>query len=156
MKHHIVKGMYAGFIATIALSVIMVIKALMGMLPKMNAIKMLAGMAHGYLGLPMTPAIGWVLHFLIGSVIWGLFFALLYHRLPGRAAAVKGIAFGTFAWFLMMVIVMPMTGAGLFGLHIGIGAPVATLVLHWIYGAVLGAVYSKLVAGSLFISHTHA
>jgi len=155
MKQHLVKGMFAGFIATIALSVVMVLKTIMGMLPNMNAIKMLAGMAHGYLGLPMMPAIGWLFHFLIGSVIWGLLFALLYDRLPGRTATAKGIVFGTLAWVLLMLIVMPMAGAGLFGLHIGIGAPVATLVLHWIYGAVLGSVYSKILAAGPQTSLSH-
>lgn len=43
----------------------------------------------------------------------------------------------------MMVMLMPMAGAGAFGLHLGLMAPVATLILHWIYGAVLGAVYGS-------------
>lgn len=42
---------------------------------------------------------------------------------------------------LLMIIVMPMAGAGLFGLQLGLMAPIATLMLHWIYGAVLGGVY---------------
>lgn len=156
MKFHIIKGMYAGFIATVVLSVVMVLKTIMGMLSNMNAIKMLASIGHGYLGLPMTPTIGWILHILIGTVLWGIVFAMLYHRLPGRNGIVKGIAFATLAWVLMMVIVMPMAGAGLFGLHIGIGAPIATLVLHWIYGAVLGVAFSKLIASNILAAHSHA
>jgi len=57
--------------------------------------------------------------------------------------------FGTAAWLLMMIIVMPMAGAGLFGLGIGIGAPIATLVLHWVYGAVLGLTFSSLAGHSV-------
>jgi hypothetical protein len=45
------------------------------------------------------------------------------------------------AWLGMMIIVMPMAGAGLFGMNLGIMAPVMTLVLHVVFGAVLGAVY---------------
>jgi hypothetical protein len=41
----------------------------------------------------------------------------------------------------MMIVMMPMAGAGLFGLKIGVMAPAATLVLHWIYGAVLGGLF---------------
>lgn len=156
MKNHIRKGIYAGFVATIALSVLMVLKSLLHMLPKMNAIKMLAGMAHTYLGAPMSPIIGWVLHFAIGGLLWGIAFAWLYRRLPGHAAAIKGILFGTLAWLVMMFMVMPLAGAGLFGLHIGLGAPVATLVLHWVYGAVLGAVYARLISSGLVTSPTHA
>lgn len=40
---------------------------------------------------------------------------------------------------------MPMAGAGIFGLNLGMMAPVMTLVLHLIYGAVLGAVYAALL-----------
>ncbi len=36
-----------------------------------------------------------------------------------------------------------MAGAGAFGLKMGMMAPVATLMLHWIYGAVLGAIYGS-------------
>lgn len=126
------------------------------MLPQMNANKLLAGMTHGYLGIPMTPLAGWVIHVLIGSVLWGILFALLFYRLPGHVASVKGLLFGTIAWLLMMILVMPMAGAGFFGVHLGPGAPIATLVLHWVYGAVLGVVYGKLSASHLITMHTHA
>jgi hypothetical protein len=45
----------------------------------------------------------------------------------------------------MMVVVIPMAGAGLFsmnlGANLGIMAPIMTFVLHLVFGAVLGAVY---------------
>lgn len=44
----------------------------------------------------------------------------------------------------MMVVVMPMAGAGLFGMKLGMAAPVMTLVLHMIFGGVLGGVYAAL------------
>jgi len=56
----------------------------------------------------------------------------------------------------MMIMVMPIAGAGLFGIHLGMGAPIATLVLHWVFGAVLGAVYGKLTTPHLVATHTHA
>lgn len=146
MQVNVPKGILAGFIATIALSVLMVLKAAMGMMPQMNAIKMLTGMAHGMMGMPASPVVGWIIHFIIGSIIWGILFAVLIERIPGQSSTAKGLVFGTAAWVLMMVIVMPMAGAGLFGLKLGIGAPIATLILHWVYGAVLGVVYGGLVA----------
>jgi len=54
------------------------------------------------------------------------------------------MVFGVLAWGLMMVMVMPMAGAGFFGLSLGMMAPVMTLMLHLVYGAVLGSVYGKL------------
>jgi hypothetical protein len=41
----------------------------------------------------------------------------------------------------MMIVMMPMAGAGFFGQVLGIAAPVMTLMLHLVFGAVLGAVY---------------
>ncbi len=45
----------------------------------------------------------------------------------------------------MMVLIMPMADAGMFGLELGIMAPIMTLMLHMIFGAVMGAVYQKLL-----------
>jgi len=143
--NHYTSGLIAGLMATIVLSVLMLIKTAMGMLPELSAIAMLAGLANQYAGLPGTPLVGWVLHFLIGTLLWGLLFAWLGTRIPGPSHIVRGIVFSVGAWVLMMIILMPLAGAGLFGLQMGIAAPVATLVLHIIFGAVLGAVYGALV-----------
>lgn len=84
---------------------------------------------------------GWIGHFMIGTIAWGGGFALLCGVIPGPGAVTKGILFGIAAWLGMMVMVMPMAGAGLFGMGFGIMAPMMTLVLHILFGAVLGAVY---------------
>ena len=156
MKTRIGKGIIAGFAATVVLSALMVMKGMMGMMPDLNAIRMLAARPHHAMATPATPLVGWLLHFMIGTLVWGLLFALLFAYLPGRSAAIKGVVFGTGAWLMMMVAVMPMAGAGLFGLHLGMGAPIATLMLHWVYGAVLGAVYGKLVGIQVPTTHAHA
>ncbi len=134
---NIPKAIFAGFIATLVLSVLMIFKAMMGLMPDLNVIKMLAHMMHA------APVMGWVAHFVVGAIIWGIAFALLFNKLPSQAPWLKGIIFAIGAWVLMMIVVMPMAGAGLFGLHLGIMAPVMTLVLHIIFGAVLGGVYGR-------------
>jgi uncharacterized membrane protein YagU involved in acid resistance len=68
----------------------------------------------------------------------------LYKSLPGKSPLVKGLVFSVCAWLLMMVIAMPMSGAGLFGMNLGMMAPVMTLMLHLIWGAVLGGSYGAL------------
>lgn len=144
MNNRYARSIVAGFVATVVLSVLMLIKGAMGMLPKMNVIHMLAGMAHAHMGVAASPAIGWIAHFLIGSVLWGIGFALLFTVLPGRSALAKGLSFSVLAWILMMLIPLPMAGAGLLGLKLGPMVPVATLVLHLIWGAVLGWTYARL------------
>lgn len=138
------RGIIAGFVATMVLSILMLIKSMMGLMPELNLIAMLTGMAHQSMGLPATPVVGWIIHFMIGTLLWGIVFALVYEPLPGNSPVAKGLVFSMFAWLLMMIIVMPMAGAGLFGMHLGLMAPVMTLVLHLIWGAVLGAVYGAL------------
>jgi len=41
---------------------------------------------------------------------------------------------------------MPMAGVGLFGMTMGLMAPMMTLVLHVIFGAVLGVTYHMRAA----------
>lgn len=130
-------GFLAGFAATVVLSIFMMMKDMMGMMPEMNVIAMLTKMSGA-----STPAMGWLMHFMIGTVVWGGLFALLQDRIPGSNTVIRGILFGIGAWVLMMVMVMPMAGAGLFGMNFGMAAPVMTLMLHMIFGATLGAVYS--------------
>ena len=132
------KGIVAGFAATLVLSMIMVAKGMMGLMPELNVIAMLSSMMN------TAPAIGWVIHFMIGMLAWGIGFAMFFNVLPGNSNLTKGISFGIAAWVLMMVMIMPMAGAGLFGLNMGMMAPAMTLMLHAIYGAVLGLVFGKL------------
>lgn len=137
------RSVIAGFVATIALSVLMVAKAALGMLPGLDVIHMLGNMAHNMIGVG-GPAVGWLMHFLIGSVLWGLLFAALIGVLPGQSVIRKALVFATGAWLLMMLIPMPMAGAGLFGLNLGPMAPVMTLILHLFWGTVLGVVFRAL------------
>ena len=141
---HLKNGFIAGFAATLALSAIMVMKTSMGLMPDLNPIQMLEQMMHSRLGLPATPIMGWIMHFAIGTVLWGGIFSMIISFIPGKSFVAKGIIFATGAWLLMMLIPMPMSGAGLFGINIGPMAPVMTLVLHWIWGIVLGATFKKL------------
>lgn len=136
------KGMVAGFVGTVVLSALMMAKSMMGLMPQLDVIKMLAGM------MGTGPAGGWVAHFALGTVVWGGLFAWLNPNIPGESQWLKGTVFGIGAWLLMMILPMPMAGAGLFGMKLGVMAPVMTLVLHVIYGAVLGATYGALIGSS--------
>jgi uncharacterized protein DUF6789 len=132
----ILKGMVAGFVATAVLSVLMVMKTMMGVMPELDVIAMLTKMMGA-----SSPAAGWIAHFVIGTVVWGGLFAVLDPHLPGNSHWIKGVLFGIGAWLVMMVAVMPMAGAGFFGMNLGMMAPAMTLVLHVIFGGVLGGVY---------------
>jgi hypothetical protein len=131
------KGLTAGFVATLVLSAIMIAKSAAGLAPQLNAIHMLAGILGSDL------AGGWIAHFVIGTIFWGVLYALLDPSLPGPHW-LRGAIFSIGPWLLMMIAIMPVAGAGFFGMHIGPEAPVATLILHIVYGVVLGATYGAL------------
>lgn len=137
-------GLISGLAATIVLSIFMLIKGATGAIPHVNAIQMLTKLGAMYLALPLYPWIGWAMHFFVGVALWGLVFAATVNLLPGTAYWAKGLSFSVAAWLLMMVILLPLAGAGFFGALLGIGAPVATFVLHLIYGAVLGSTFGAL------------
>jgi uncharacterized membrane protein YagU involved in acid resistance len=136
-------GLIAGFIATVVLSILMIAKSSMGLMPQLNPIEDIVHVANVLTGVTLPLPLGWIGHFLLGTVVWGIIYAALQAILPG-APIVKGLVFGALAWLAMMIFFMPLAGNGLFALSLGPQATVATLVLHLVYGAVLGVVYAKV------------
>ncbi|HET7313917.1 DUF6789 family protein [Salinisphaera sp.] len=132
------KGIVAGFIATVAISVLMIVKAFSHRLSAFNTIEII----HRLLGGPLVT--GWIGHFVIGSLIWGVLFAVFYRRLPGGYAVVRGLVFGVYAWLAMMLLFLPVGGIGFFGVAIGWPVVGFTLAIHLVYGAVLGASYGSM------------
>jgi uncharacterized membrane protein YagU involved in acid resistance len=134
------KGIVAGLVATVVLSAIMLMKNSMGLMLELDPIAMLTSMAGA-----SSPAVGWIVHFVIGSIFWGVGFAIVSPYLPG-AYWLRGMIFAVGAWLMMMAVVMPMAGAGPFGLDLSMMTPVVTLVLHVVFGVVLGGSYGLLSA----------
>lgn len=136
MNSNIVRGVAAGFAATIVLTAIMVAKAVFRFMPELN----LASLLSGILGAEVW--VGWIVHFVIGTFVWGALFGILVTRTPGSTCTIRGMIFGVGAWLLMQLLILPLAGLGLFGMAYGLGAPAVTFVLHLIYGAVLGATFA--------------
>ncbi len=145
------KGLLAGLAATIVLSALMIIKAMMGLMPALDIPRMIAGV----LGSPETPLVGWVGHFVIGIVGYGIAITLVGNSATAAGNVWRGLALAVVGWLLMMIVLMPLAGAGLFGLGLGIMAPIATLILHLIFGAVLGWVYGRLIGNQYRLSGAH-
>lgn len=120
-------GLLAGLAATVVM-------------PELDLPKMIAGM----MGRPETPLLGWAIHFMIGVVGYGIAMAMLNERLPGSSSTAHGVLIGLGGWLLMMIMVMPMAGVGMFGMALGVMAPMMTLALHLVFGAVLGWTYGRL------------
>jgi hypothetical protein len=132
--HPLLKAVVSGLAATLVLSGVMTLKARVGLLPELDVIALLAAqLGHG------EPAVGWLMHYAIG-IGYGLVFAATGEHLPGGGAVGRAMVLATSGWLLMMIVLLPGAGVGFFGSALGLGvAPaVVTLVLHWIFGAVLG------------------
>jgi uncharacterized membrane protein YagU involved in acid resistance len=130
-------------VATVVLSVLMVMKGAMGLMPDVNVIHMLAAQMKS------GPAMGWIAHLMIGVVGYGIAFHILSKAGFVAGDVARGIVLAVVGWLMMMVALMPMMGQGMFGLSMpsGMMVPVATLMLHIIFGWVLGLTYQRL-AGS--------
>jgi len=125
----------SAFLATVVLTIIMIIKTRAGILPYFDVVRDMAIFTGA-----TSPAWGWFWHFVIGTFVWGIVFAFIFNWLKGHVFW-KGIEFGIIAWLLMMIIYMPVMGWGFFASHLGGSVIFASLILHLIYGAVLGLFY---------------
>jgi len=82
---------------------------------------------------------GMGMHFLIGTVALPVFYlTTLNRRLPG-GPALRGLLWGIALWTFSQMVVIPMTGGGMFSTELG-GLAVAgdSLIGHLAYGLVLG------------------
>jgi Protein of unknown function (DUF2938). len=136
----ILKGIAAGAIATAVLSALMLAHSSSGLLPALDPLELLMSA----FGIGDQRPLGWIVHFVIGALLWGALFAWVEPRLPGDAHARRGTLFGVLVWLVMMLVIMPLAGAGVFALRIGVPASLVTLLLHVVYGFVLGWTYGKL------------
>lgn len=133
------KGVIAGFIATIVLSALMLIFNSVGILKELDIIEHIDKLGS----IQRTAA--WVDHFIVGTLLWGPIFAgFVATTKETRPLWQKGLLFGVITWFLMMIIFMPVIGAGLFGTKLGLIEPVGMFGMNMVYGLVLGVVYDIL------------
>ena len=71
LLHDLGKGAFAGFVATIPVAIIAVVKQMMGLIPQLDIVGILTGLS----GVPWNGT-GWVLLFVIGAIL-GMGFASL-------------------------------------------------------------------------------
>lgn len=102
----------------------------------MGMISMIAGMVGS-----TSAVVGWLVHLVI-SAIFGVVYGLVAKEAWG---VVQGLIYGAILWVFGPLIVMPaMMGMPLFMVNQG---SLASLMGHLIYGAVLGWVFARQVAG---------
>lgn len=150
-QHRLRAGFGYGIVATIAMSVLMLLALGSGNSPMPQPVpKAVVAQFFGS-GLPkpvlMALAVG--LHLGYGGV-----FGVVLARIACPVTIGRGLALGVGLWVLMQVAFLPFLGWGLFGMAITPKIAVATLVLHLVYGGVLGWVLDRDTASPTEASTT--
>ena len=120
-------GIVAGFIATLVLSAlhepVTLLTAAVGV---------------------RAPVTGLLFHFFVGTLLWGSAFGFLHDYLFGPSW-LRGVIFASGAALVVMLAIAPLTGSGFLCLKLGAFAPMVVALFHLAHGAILGAVYGKLI-----------
>jgi hypothetical protein len=141
MMSRVKQGIAAGFIATVAVSIHEAVNLLFAKVfdPFPEVVARMFG-----LGSNLTA--GWAIHFVIGSLIMGPLFAVIYGRLPTNTPETKGILFAVAAWVAMMLIITMMGDPRTFTGSAGFGTFGWMLITHMVFGGVMGNVFARLLA----------
>ena len=132
-------GFKAGLWATGGMTIIMLIGTLTGVAPMPKPIPIaLARLVIGPVAFPVLVVSGLIAHFVYGGVAGGVF-----TRWSPSVRVWSALVWGAILWLGMQVIFLPLLGWGIFGVKINPRIAVATLILHLIYGSILGGVASK-------------
>ena len=137
IENTIGKGIIAGFVATFALSVLL------------DPIALFAPAV-----LPAAPPVGWILHFFVGTVVWGIGFSVLHDYLHGPAWQ-RGLMFALGAWIVVISGAAVLSLARVVSVDFTATMIVATLIVHVLYGVALGLVYGWLLEGTPEQPHEH-
>ncbi len=83
--------------------------------------------------------------FFVGGLIWALLYGLVFERRLSGPAWKRGVTFAMIPWLFSLLVFMPLVGGGVLGIGLGAGPlPIAgNLILHVVYGAVLGTVWGS-------------
>ncbi|MBI3977959.1 MAG: hypothetical protein HY331_07230 [Chloroflexi bacterium] len=84
--------------------------------------------------------------FFVGGILWAVLYAAVFEPRLSGPAWLRGLIYSLVPGVLSLVIFLPIVGGGFFGMHLGAGPLpiVGSLVIHTVYGVVLGVVYGPL------------
>ncbi|ANY85007.1 hypothetical protein BB934_43095 (plasmid) [Microvirga ossetica] len=126
------KGIIAGLVAAAVVSATVFLGSLIGVLPAPDPVRVASGIMLS------PPGLGWVVHFAVGTFLWGPVFAVVSPVLPSPFWF-KGVTFGMLAWLLMLFVTWAAD-------PIALPQPsLEPVLLHLLFGAVLGSLYGTLL-----------
>ncbi len=142
-------GVIAGFAATIAMTLVLItgyiLAGAFGEESGNTLQQWLYGLTHNSVtdGTFDIPVGAYGVN-LVAGLVWALLYVAIFEpRLPGSGWQ-RGMIFSLLPWLLSLVVFLPLVGAGFFGLDLDAGVLpiIGNLILHLVYGAVLGYIYA--------------
>ena len=130
----------AGLIGTAVMTALLLIEPSVG-LPKIAMGQVLStslGLASAHLA--TGPALGWLLHFLVGTVLALIYARYFDQRLPGTPLT-RGLLYGVLVFLVAQLVFMPLVGGGVFS-HGALDLLTGSLVGHLVYGGLTGWIYA--------------
>ncbi|MCE3255774.1 MAG: hypothetical protein K0R25_1268 [Rickettsiaceae bacterium] len=132
-------GLISGFAASAISSIVLILSTILSLVPEFNFVSVQGSIFH----FTTTLSSAWVIYFLIGTFIWGSLYAVLEPHMEGGVGK-KGLIFGILVWLIVMLVLMPLTEAGMFAKKYGFVAAGITLVTDLIFGWSLAYFHKKL------------
>ena len=142
MNENIKRGFLYGLLATLGMTIIMLIGTFSKLSPMPAPIPV--ALVHKFIGNLPKPALmvlGMIFHFLYGGIAGAVFAKFVNNK-----NILKGFGWGIVLWIIMQLIVLPILGWGIFGSSVTPKIAIATLILHLIYGGILGWGLSRKTA----------
>jgi hypothetical protein len=126
------KGIIAGLLASATVAGAVVLAALTGVTQASDPVQAASGIM-------LTPTgLSWVVHFAIGTLLWGPLLAVLSPILPSPFWF-KGLAFGMFAWLIMLLVTWAVEPSS------PPQPDLSPVALHLLFGTALGWMYGILL-----------
>lgn len=134
------RGFGWGVVATLAMSVVMILGTVTGRSPMPMPVPaaIVGQILGGGLPQPLIALLAAVSHLAFGGVAGAVLAAI-----ARPVTFLKGLGWGLVLWVVMGLVFLPLVGWGLFGTSIAPQIAVATLILHLIYGIVLGLLLDR-------------
>jgi hypothetical protein len=143
-------GVLAGFLATFAMTVVLVAAYWLAEAIGNRNGSLLEQWSWVLVNNPVAGRTADAVVLAIGAnLAMGLLLAIVYARYVeprlGGASWWKGVRFALIPWLLSLIVFLPFMGGGMLGLDIGAGPlPIlGNLILHLVYGAILGVTYAE-------------
>lgn len=133
-ENHFGNALFIGLVSTLVMSTLMIIYRVSRRAP-LNLPLLLGKFLYrkNKVNDKNAMRLGILAHLLVGT-LWG---PVYWYAVPIKSVF-SGLLFSAIPWFLLMVVVLPMLGQGFFGSRINKYVPEVYLVLHAVYGLVLG------------------